>query len=202
MGGCIMLNSLTSKLLFMDNPHPKHLILALVVAVIFGTFSYNLETRVMDTTPTLEMGEVLGATDNLSVADMINALERQLATLQAQLAILIESKNNGQVLSEVSSSKCYVFTRSQVLGKSGDNVKELQEFLTSRPESKWPLGLGVTGYFGPATQTALQNFQCANNIVCSGTPSTTGYGKLGQQTAKVIKALSCVGNAQTDQTTS
>ena len=49
----------------------------------------------------------------------------------------------------------------------------------------------MTGYFGPRTQAAVQQFQCAENIICAGTPETTGWGVVGPRTRAAIKNVSC-----------
>jgi peptidoglycan hydrolase-like protein with peptidoglycan-binding domain len=43
-----------------------------------------------------------------------------------------------------------------------------------------------TDYYGPLTTEAVQKFQKANNIVTTGTPTTTGYGAVGPKTREVI----------------
>jgi peptidoglycan hydrolase-like protein with peptidoglycan-binding domain len=73
------------------------------------------------------------------------------------------------------------------LGDSGGNVTELQTYLATNA-SIYPSGL-VTGYFGPLTQAAVQRFQAAQGLVSAGTPSTTGYGRVGPQTMARINAL-------------
>src|SRR6185295_12563709 len=45
------------------------------------------------------------------------------------------------------------------------------------------------GYFGSLTQAAVQRFQAAQGIVSSGTPSTTGYGRVGPTTMARINDL-------------
>ena len=40
--------------------------------------------------------------------------------------------------------------------------------------------------FGALTQKAVQKFQCAENIVCSGSPATTGWGQVGARTRKAL----------------
>lgn len=73
------------------------------------------------------------------------------------------------------------------LGDSGSQVTELQTYLATNA-SIYPSGL-VTGYFGPLTQAAVQRFQAAQGLVSAGTPSTTGYGRVGPQTAARINSL-------------
>lgn len=76
-----------------------------------------------------------------------------------------------------ASAQTVVFTQQMSTGSRGAQVSELQSFLATKT-SHYPEGL-VTGYFGVLTQTAVQRFQCAEEIVCSGTPATTGYGRVG-----------------------
>jgi PKD repeat protein len=47
----------------------------------------------------------------------------------------------------------------------------------------------MTGYYGSFTQLAVENFQCALNIVCSGSPATTGWGTIGPRTYAALKGL-------------
>src|SRR3989338_5719950 len=73
-------------------------------------------------------------------------------------------------------------TKNLALGSRGAEVTELQTFLTS-------LGLLAsepTGYYGVLTQAAVQAYQRQNNIVSSGSPSTTGYGAVGPKTRNFI----------------
>ncbi len=78
------------------------------------------------------------------------------------------------------------------LGASGSQVTELQQFLAT-DVNIYPSGL-VTGYFGPLTQAGVKRFQAAQGIVSSGSPSTTGYGRVGPSTMARINSLLGVGN--------
>lgn len=71
-------------------------------------------------------------------------------------------------------------TRTLGLGDSGSQVTQLQQYLAT-DSSIYPEQL-VTGYYGSLTASAVGRYQCAQNIVCSGTPSTTGYGHVGPRT--------------------
>jgi len=73
-------------------------------------------------------------------------------------------------------------------GSTGSQVTELQQFLATNP-AIYPSGR-VTGYFGLLTQGGVQNFQAAQGIVSSGTPSTTGFGRVGPTTMARINSLS------------
>ncbi|MBI4079896.1 peptidoglycan-binding protein [Candidatus Kaiserbacteria bacterium] len=70
-----------------------------------------------------------------------------------------------------------VFTQSMDIGSRGAEVSALQTFLSTRTPH-YPEGL-ITSYYGPLTAAAVQRFQCAEEIVCSGTAATTGFGRVG-----------------------
>jgi peptidoglycan hydrolase-like protein with peptidoglycan-binding domain len=76
---------------------------------------------------------------------------------------------------------------------SGNDVRALQELLARIP-SIYPEGV-ASGYFGPATERAVQRFQAEEGIARSGSPDTTGYGAVGPKTlAKLNEAV--VGSSQ------
>jgi len=77
--------------------------------------------------------------------------------------------------------------KSLSIGLRGEEVKKLQEFLAQDKEI-YPEGL-VTGYFGQLTRSAVQRFQCKNNIVCSGDEASTGYGRVGPLTRAKLAEL-------------
>ena len=81
---------------------------------------------------------------------------------------------------------------------SGGQVTLIQRLLATDP-SVYPEG-SVTGYFGPATERAVQRWQAKFNIVKSGTAETTGYGVVGSQTRAAI--LHRCDNATVDNSTS
>jgi peptidoglycan hydrolase-like protein with peptidoglycan-binding domain len=73
------------------------------------------------------------------------------------------------------------------LGSTGADVTRLQTYLSGNT-SIYPERL-ITGYFGTLTQAAVQRFQVAQNIVSSGTPTTTGYGRVGPSTMLRLNQL-------------
>jgi len=64
-------------------------------------------------------------------------------------------------------------------------VTKLQLFLRQFP-SLYPEAI-VSGYFGDATERAVQRWQTEHGIASSGTPFTTGYGLVGARTRASIK---------------
>ncbi|MDP2648952.1 MAG: peptidoglycan-binding domain-containing protein, partial [bacterium] len=69
------------------------------------------------------------------------------------------------------------------IGSTGSRVSELQLFLKEIGDFTYP---EITGYFGSITQEAVKRYQCRLNIVCSGTPSSTGYGLMGPKTRVAV----------------
>ena len=113
----------------------------------------------------------------------LTGLLQQLQALQQQIANTPSTSTSG--------GTCLQLGRPLSLDMSGADVSKLQQFLASDP-SVYPEGK-VTGYFGALTQAAVQRFQVKNNIVSSGTPSTTGYGKVGPRTIAAIASV-CNGS--------
>ncbi len=73
--------------------------------------------------------------------------------------------------------------RSLSIGLSGSDVVVLQNKLI---EQGYLAGGYNTGYFGPLTQTAVKKFQCAQNIICSGS-AVDGYGIYGPRTRAALE---------------
>jgi LPXTG-site transpeptidase (sortase) family protein len=73
------------------------------------------------------------------------------------------------------------------LGSKGPDVVELQTYFAVSTRT-YPSNR-VTGTFDSLTQTAVQRFQVTQGIVSSGTPKTTGYGRVGPRTALKLNAL-------------
>jgi peptidoglycan hydrolase-like protein with peptidoglycan-binding domain len=141
-------------------------------------------------------GIVLAAILPLSVSAMsIDELQSQIATLLAQitqLQVQVMQLNASSTLPSASSTAavtnvlavsslpaCPTLTRSLSRGASGNDVRSLQSFLLA---GQYLSADAVTGYFGALTQSAVQRWQTANNIVSSGAAASTGWGSVGAQT--------------------
>jgi hypothetical protein len=89
-------------------------------------------------------------------------------------------------------------TTSLLLGSTGSQVLALQQFLIDNGY----LSLTTpTTYFGSLTQTALQKFQCDHSIVCSGSPTSTGYGGTGPKTRAAINTILSGGESNSSNST-
>lgn len=129
-------------------------------------------------------------TDELK--QQVNDLLARVSALQAQLGasnVGAGSQGSGVTL---ATSACPMVGTTLKLGSSGDSVSRLQRFLAT-DSSVYPQGT-ISGYFGSLTQAAVQRWQAKNNIVSSGSPSTTGYGTVGPRTAAAMAQV-CSGTA-------
>lgn len=122
---------------------------------------------------------------------IIQDLMAQITSLQAQLVAQQE------VSSSSGGGQCVQFTHSMYMGVSDSTtageVTKLQNFLTKSGDYTYG---EITGYFGPATQEAVQRWQAKNGVVSYGDPDTTGYGLVGKKTrAKML------GNCTSDTVT-
>ena len=86
----------------------------------------------------------------------------------------------------VSSASAASISRTLDLGSSGADVSSLQVYLAT-DSNLYPSGL-VTGYYGQLTKAAVERYQTREGIVTSGTPATTGYGRVGPTTRASLNA--------------
>lgn len=75
--------------------------------------------------------------------------------------------------------------KSLAIGSRGSSVAGLQNLLIRLSFLK-VTSADVLGLYGPKTERAVKDFQCAHKIVCSGTPATTGWGFVGPKTQTVL----------------
>lgn len=100
---------------------------------------------------------------------------------------------------QVASAQTAVITAQAGPGSSGTHVRNIQAYLAANP-TFYPQGL-ITGYYGPLTQAAVQRFQAFYGIVSSGSPSTTGYGRVGPMTLAKMNSLILGGTSGGGSTT-
>ena len=82
---------------------------------------------------------------------------------------------------------CPSLTRTMKRDSRSSEVYALQSFL-ALDKSIYPEGL-ATGYFGPATERAVQRFQAKGALVDYGTPGSTGWGIVGPKTRDLIEKV-------------
>lgn len=122
------------------------------------------------------------------------------ADLQAQIVLLmkqlteLQAKKTAQSVSTApsqSSTSCPALSRVLSRNMRGEDVRGLQNFLVAN-------GLltvdSATGFFGGLTEAAVKKYQCDSSLVCSGSPSSTGWGAVGPRTRSSIMS-SCSSGA-------
>ena len=135
-------------------------------------------------------GAPVKAQGSTAQSEQIKTLLALIQQLQAQLA---------QMQGSSSVSQCLTLSRALYLGVSDSEtageVSKLQQFLTKTGHYTYGK---PTGYFGPATQMAVQAWQKANSVVSNGSPETTGFGVTGPSTRGAM-ARSCTSNSLNNQ---
>ncbi|MFM2414343.1 MAG: hypothetical protein RI911_36 [Candidatus Parcubacteria bacterium] len=126
------------------------------------------------------------------------ATAQSAAELQNQLKAVLQQINGlrGQLTAmdgPQSSGSCPTISRTLRKGMRGNDVRGLQAFFATDPNI-YPEGT-IGGFFGPATERAVQRFQERNGIIAYGDPFTTGYGVVGGKTRAVIAAI-CSGSEE------
>lgn len=108
-------------------------------------------------------------------ADTLSNLQAQVAALMAQ----IQSLSGGTTM---TTGACFTFTTNYTVGRSGNEVVQLQKFLNAHGFTVSTTGAGSAGnetsYFGTRTKMAVVAFQNANAasvLTPVGLTSGTGY---------------------------
>lgn len=113
----------------------------------------------------------------------VKALEQTLRNLQAESDRLSAAQTvNSGASADIPFTHSFGYRATDA--KTGGEVSRLQKLLL-RDKTIYPEGL-VSGFFGKATEKALQRWQSKNKIVTSGTPNTTGYGWVGKKTREIL----------------
>ncbi len=100
-------------------------------------------------------------------------------SINIEVELIVSASESEAVQSELEIHNI-IFKNDLYLGLENEEVKKLQEILSHDTEL-YPEGI-TSGYYGNLTVKAIQRFQCRHNIVCEGTPTTTGYGTFGPKT--------------------
>ena len=110
-------------------------------------------------------------------------LERTLLTIKNKLDE-IENEINSLIRGEAPTINMPAPGRTLYRGLSGNDVKELQRFLSSHT-SLYPEGL-LTGFFGPLTEAAVRRFQIEYGVLISKDATASDYGIVGPRTRQTI----------------
>lgn len=119
--------------------------------------------------------------------NMIKQLQAQIQLLQTQVTDL---------KTEVQTLKIELkFSRVLTQGASGDDVKQLQEFLKTYTGA-YPNGL-ITGYYGPLTAVAVKKFQAQNGIESAGVVGPKTQEKINMLASAIPAVTPCINCSPT-----
>ena len=118
-------------------------------------------------------------------SQQISAIIDLLRSFGADQSVIanVQGSLNGQATAGTNPScvnLSYNLYSGSTDAKTKGDVTRLQKFL----------GVSTTGYFGPLTEQAVQDWQSSHNIISSGSPDTNGYGYVGTKTRSV---MGCAG---------
>lgn len=129
-----------------------------------------------------------------SLMELVNSLQAQLNAAGGATVTTGVTSNTGTMQ---TGAMCPKITRDLKRGDQDSSfdtsVSELQRFLVGTGD----LDSAITRTFGPVTETAVKKFQCRELGICSGSPSTNGYGAVGKQTRAKIAARCASATAKT-----
>ncbi len=121
-----------------------------------------------------------------AVSAVVNIVKS--ATLGSTL--VAQASTNAADATPKASSNAITLNQNLKLGSVSGQVIALQKLLNSAGYVVAKTGSGSVGdetdTFGAMTKAAVQRFQCAKNIVCSGSEATTGYGYVGAKTRAAL----------------
>lgn len=130
--------------------------------------------------------------------DQINAILNLLRSFNAEESIIanVEASLRGTTVTSCPDLT-YNLSQGATDATTGGEVTFVQTLLGVEP---------VSGYYGPLTEKAVQDFQTAHGIVAYGTPETTGFGAVGPLTRAALRdacfaTLPETGSSGTTQST-
>lgn len=143
----------------------------------------------------LGVGIALFASPLVVSAQSLADLQSLMQSLMAQLSALQEQVNQSQIgigvtqpvskpqeLS-IAPRSCPTIARTLWRGLRGDDVMALQNYLISQG---YLADDSASGFYGTATEAAVQKWQASISLITSGSPATTGWGVFGEQSRSAL----------------
>lgn len=125
----------------------------------------------------LSLGAISDNQSIVSLKEQINALKEEITKLLAQLELIKEQKEEVKETTKELKASLQLEKHLRV-GMRGEDVKLLQEFLSTDPEI-YPEGL-ITGYFGSLTEAAVKRFQKKMGVEQVGLVGPKTFFKINQ----------------------
>ncbi len=115
----------------------------------------------------------------------VEKLRALIVQLTTTLTNLLAERAKATITNENTAQKpeCDSIVRTLAVGSRGNDVLCLQKFLITKGHLTADL---TTGFYGPLTAAAVQQYQRENNLVSLGTVSLTEYGAVGSRTQQAI----------------
>lgn len=121
-------------------------------------------------------------------------IDTQSNSKQVILGREVDEKPNSESVEQV-------ITKRLIIGVHDAEVLALQRLFNRSGYELASDGPGSSGeetdYFGSLTKQAVQEFQCDNDIVCSGAEYSTGYGMVNSATRKALNQLAASSDMET-----
>lgn len=123
---------------------------------------------------------------------MSNTTTASSSLIVAPVATPTLTASSSSTIAVASTINADSLTATLSMGMISPQVLLLQQLLNAEGFTLATSGPGSPGNettkFGSLTRAAVQKFQCAKNIVCSGNEVTTGYGLVGPHTRAALLA--------------
>ncbi len=116
----------------------------------------------------------------------ISNLIAQIEQVRQELSLLQTATST-----PAATTACPALYRTLSLGAKGDDVIQLQRFLIAADDLSAEY---ATGYFGPLTEKAVQEWQQGFGVLWSGDPTINGYGVVGPKTRAAIVTTCSTGS--------
>ena len=98
-------------------------------------------------------------------------------------SVSVVATSGSVVPSNPPPQTCPVILRNLSRGSHGNDIRALQQYFISTGV----LGANsASGFFGPLTEGAVQEWQASHGLISSGSPSTTGWGVVGRRTRAAL----------------
>src|SRR3989339_491046 len=145
-----------------------------------GFFTYPTNTGYYGTV-TEEAVKAFQQAHNIETLGMVGPQTREALNgtkTEEQKNIETEKQKN-----EETENTTTTFTQTLKKGNNNETIKQLQQKLRTLGFFSY---LTNTGYYGTVTEQSVKDFQCVQNIVCTGTPTETGWGVVGPKTRQIL----------------
>lgn len=164
----------------------KTIIIGVIAALSIGAFPFMSNAQTGSSSIEALQAQISGLLAQIqSLRSQVDSVRKQASDVRKDIKNIDNDDDGDDDKDEIKLS------RSLFRGLSGDDVKQLQEWLAS-DTSVYPEGQ-ITGYFGPATERAIKRFQQKNGIEQAGVVGPKTRAQLEKMFSKLEKKLVKLG---------